>query len=160
MCFFSAIFVWVSSNMSAVATISAVIVATSAAMVAALQLRESRRATQVQVFDATVNKLSELSESFYRENPEEGSEAERHWLNGFFNRLEYMSFLVNERFIPRKLFTRFYSDAFILWFETIFLNKASDEQKNDPQRFSEFKKLYERLKRKTGKPIWEKGPFR
>ena len=37
------------------------------------------------------------------------SEAERHWLNGFFNRLEYMSFLVNERFIPRKLFTRDFS---------------------------------------------------
>ena len=57
MCFFSAIFVWVSSNMSAIATIVAVIVAVIAAMVAALQLRESRRATQVQVFDATVNKL-------------------------------------------------------------------------------------------------------
>ena len=152
MCFFSAIFVWVSSNVSTVATIVAVIVAAIAAAVAAFQLRESRRATQIQVFDATVNKLLKLDDSYYREKPEKGSEAERQWLYGFFNTLEYMSFLVNERFIPQKMFTRFYSDAFILWFETVFLNKADDEQKNDPQRFSEFKKLYKRLKRKTGKP--------
>ena len=148
MCFFSAIFGWVSSNVSMVATIAAVIVAAIAAAVAAFQLRESRRATQVQVFDATFNKLRELDESYHRENPKEGSEADRHWLNGFFNTLEYMSFLVNEKFIPQKLFTRFYSDAFILWFETIFLEKADAEQKSDPQRLSEFKKLYKRLKRK------------
>ena len=146
MCFFSAIFGWVSSNVSMVATIAAVIVAAIAAAVAAFQLRESRRATQLQVFDATFNKLRELEESYRRENPKEGSE--RHWFNGFFNTLEYMSFLVNEKFIPQKLFTRFYRDAFILWFETIFLEKADAEQKSDPQRFFEFKKLYKRLKRK------------
>ena len=87
------------------------------------------------MFDATVNKLRALSESYYKENPEPGSEAERHWLDGFFNTLEYMSFLVNERFIPKKLFTRFYSDAFILWFETIFLKKADAEQKSDHSDF-------------------------
>ena len=163
MCFFSAIFEWVSSNVSTVATMVSMVAAIAAAIaagVAAFQLRESRRATQLQVFDATFNKLRELGENYYTKNPAVDSKEEKHWLDGLFNTFEYMSFLANAGFIPRKPFTRFYGDAIIEFYETIFLNKAEDEQRNEPQQFSEFKRLYKRLKRKTGKPIWEKRSFR
>ena len=153
MCFFSAVFEWVLSN-------AAVIVAAIAATVAALQLRASSRATQAQVFDATFNKLRELEDLYYTKNPKFGSPDETHWLSGFFNTLEYMSFLVNANLIPEKPFMRFYSGTIVGWHENIFLKKATAEEKTDPEQYPELKQLIERLKRKTGKRIWKKMPFR
>ena len=160
MCFFSAVFGWVSSNVSTLATIAAVIVAAIAARVATLQLRESSRATQVQVFDSTFNKLREREESYYTEKPKPDSLEKKHWLSGFFNTLEYVSFLINTGLIPEKLFIRFYRDAIIDWYENIFLTEADDEEQTDPKLYPELKQLYEHLKRKPGKPIWKKRPFR
>ena len=156
MCFFYAIIGWLSSNVSMVATIAAAI----AAVVAACQLRESRRATQLQVFDSTFNKLREREESFYTKNPKPNSLEKKRWLSGFFNTLEYMSFLVNAGLIPEKPFIRFYRDAIIGWYENIFLREAEDEEKIDQTLYPELKRLYTRLKRKTGKPIWKRRPPR
>ena len=137
----------VAAGVAAGAAVVAAIVAVVAAAFAYLQLRESSRATQLQVFDATFTKLRALEDDFYTKNPKSDSAAERQWCSGFFNTLEYMCFLVNEGFIPPKPFISFYRDAIIQWYDNIFIKKADDEQQDDPQRFPELKKLYKQINR-------------
>ncbi len=128
-----------------------VIAASAAAFFAGWQLKESRKATQFQVFDATFRALHTLEDRYYTETSTGGNDAERHWRSGFFNTLEYMSFLVNEDLVPRKRFTRFYHDAIIDWYENIFIERAYPEQRTDPQRLPELKKLYKQLKQTAGR---------
>ena len=136
----------VSAGVGLAVSAVGMLAAAVAAIFAGCQLRASRRATQVQVFDATFKELRALEDRYSAKNPKSNSADERNWCSGFFNTLEYMSFLVNEGLIPRKPFIHFYRDAIINWYDTIFLNKSTADQKTDPRRFPELKKLYKRLK--------------
>ncbi len=141
-----AIIKWAASNVGVAAAVVAAFAALITAVTAVWQVRESRRAIQAQVLDASFRQLREHEDRYYEKMPEPGSQEERNWCSGFFNTLEYMSFLVNEGIIPQKRFARFYRSAIINWYDTVFQEKATADQIKNPQRFPELKKLYKRLK--------------
>ena len=121
------------------------IAAAGAAIVAACQLRESKRAVQLQVFESTFKDLRSLEERYYRDVAGKGSEIEKQWCSAFFNTLEYLAFLFNAKLIPAQPILDFYRDALINWYENIFQKKATVDQRTDPARFPELKTLYRRL---------------
>ena len=144
----SCVLKWISSNASVVA----VIVAASGVVFAGLQLRQSRKATQVQVFGEIFNKLGELQNRYNEIDTSSGSADQDRWLSEFFNTLEYMAFLVNEGFVPKKSFMHFYQDAILGGYEEIFQKFATSDQKNNADRYTELKKIYKRLKSTKEKP--------
>jgi hypothetical protein len=114
------------------------------------QLRESRKATQLQVFDATFKDVRALEHEYYTSVQGTGEAQEQQWCNRFFNTLEYLAFLINTKLVPDKLILRFYKDALIEWYDEIFLTKATIDQRTNRERFPELKQLRERLKRASG----------
>jgi hypothetical protein len=68
------------------------------------------------------------------------------WDSRFFNLLEWLSFLINERQIKGKKIIAHFYPSIIQWYEQIFLTHATEHEKNDPKQYEELKRLYKRLK--------------
>ncbi len=111
-----------------------------------VQLRQNHRATQVQVLDSVFQKMNEILDRHHDTKPKIYSNDERRWLNRFFDTMEYMAALVNLKFIHKKTFVRLYGPAILIGYERIFLETATQEEKDDPEQYSELKQLYNRLK--------------
>ena len=56
------------------------------------------------------------------------------------------SFLVNKKKITDKNLKEYFKDVIINHYEEHFLEKASEQEKNDPDQYPEFKTLYKELK--------------
>lgn len=68
------------------------------------------------------------------------------WDSRLFNTLEWYSFLVNKKKITDKNLKEYFKDVIINHYEEHFLEKASEQEKNDPDQYPEFKTLYKELK--------------
>ncbi len=68
------------------------------------------------------------------------------WDSRLFNTWGWYSFLVNEKRITDKKIKDYFKDAVIHDYEEKFLQYATEEEKNDPEQYPEFKKLYKTLK--------------
>ena len=126
------------------------ILTTIGLVVVIIQLRENRRATQVQVSDSVFKKMNEILDRYYDTNPKIESKIESEegmrWLSRYFNTMEYMAALVNLKLVHKKTFVRLYGEAILIGYERIFLERATQEEKDDPKIYSELKQLYNRLK--------------
>ena len=122
------------------------ILTTIGLVVVIIQLRENRRATQVQVIYSVFEKMNEILDRYYDTNPKIESEEGMRWLSRYFNTMEYMAALVNLKLVHKKTFVRLYGEAILIGYERIFLERATQEEKDDPKIYSELKQLYNRLK--------------
>jgi hypothetical protein len=68
------------------------------------------------------------------------------WYARLFNNLEWYSFLVNENQITDDKIKEYFKSLIISHYERTFMNDASQDTINDPDRYQEFKKLYRVLK--------------
>lgn len=68
------------------------------------------------------------------------------WDSRLFNTLEWYSFLVNKKKITDKNLKEYFKDVIINHYEEHFLERASEQEKNDPDQYHEFKTLYKELK--------------
>ena len=78
------------------------ILTTIGLVVVIIQLRENRRATQVQVIDSVFEKMNEILDRYYDTNPKIESEEGMRWLSRYFNTMEYMAALVNLKLVHKK----------------------------------------------------------
>ena len=62
-----------------------------------------------------------------------------------FNTIEYLAFLINNRFVGDRRLENFFRGAFVYWYEELF-QKHDSEAEQDPMQYDEFKKLYKKLK--------------
>ena len=122
------------------------ILTTIGLVVVIIQLRENRRATQVQVIDSVFEKMNEILDRYYDTNPKIESEEGMRWLSRYFNTMEYMAALVNLKLVHKQTFVRLYGEAILIGYERIFLERATQEEKDNPKIYSELKQLYNRLK--------------
>lgn len=76
------------------------------------------------------------------------------WDSRFFNTVEWLSFLINEREVRLKKLIRYFKPSIIGWYEELFLRHAGDAVINDPEQYEEFKKLYKRLKNDSSPSIF------
>ena len=89
------------------------ILTTIGLVVVIIQLRENRRATQVQVIDSVFEKMNEILDRYYDTNPKIESEEGMRWLRRYFNTMEYMAALVNLKLVHKKTFVRLYGEAIL-----------------------------------------------
>jgi hypothetical protein len=130
----------VSSVAAAISSVAAVI----AIVYAARSVTASRRATQLQVFDGIFKEIKKL-DAEYRTCHSEGGNALKGWCYEFFNTIEYMAFLLNNKLILQREMQDFYKDAVRHWYET-FVGNATRKDLDDPSFFPEFKRLHRKLK--------------
>lgn len=64
---------------------------------------------------------------------------------GFFNTLEWFSFLVNVNEVKVKLAKRFFKDSIIEWHDQLL----PDNDKRNPKKYRELKRLYNKLKKQS-----------
>jgi hypothetical protein len=105
----------------------------------------SRKATQLQVFDGIFREIKKLDAQYISEFKTQGIQPTKVWCYDFFNTLEYLAFLINRNMILRDELHAFYSDAVRAWHVT-FSENSSTKDLNDPDFYSEFKKLYRTVK--------------
>jgi len=68
------------------------------------------------------------------------------WSTTFFQTLEYLAFLQNAKLIRNRPLAGYFDDSVLDWYERVFLTIASEEDRTNPERYRELKKLYDRLK--------------
>jgi hypothetical protein len=75
-------------------------------------------------------------------------ESKKDWASLFFNTLEWLSFLINNKKIKDKKIVSYFKPALLAWYNDIFLDVDYIEldQVNDPKDYPELKKLIEDLK--------------
>jgi len=83
----------------------------------------------------------------------DGNRLRADWRSRFFNTLEWLSFLINERKVEDRKVVNYFKEGIIDWYDKIFLEQASDAEKTSPKQWPELKKLYKVLK-KGGRSRW------
>lgn len=68
------------------------------------------------------------------------------WDSRLFNTWDWYSFLINEKRTTDKEIIDYFKDAVIHDYEERFLQYATDEERDDPKQYPEFKELYKKLK--------------
>jgi len=106
--------------------------------------RENTKTRQLQLLDSIFNKIQNMETEYYKTYKNKNKKEKEEWDSLFFNNLEYLAFLVNNKYINWHLFL-FFKDAFILWYDQI-LTKIHPEWIKNPKKYEEIKKLYNRLK--------------
>jgi hypothetical protein len=70
------------------------------------------------------------------------------WEDEFFNELEWLSFIINNKKLKEERLVLFFKGAIIGWYEDIFCKYATTEERNNPLLYAELKKLYQKWKKK------------
>lgn len=130
---------------SMIGAVVAALAAVSALFFNYLAIRENSRSRNIATFQSFFLEIRNLEEKYYKEYQSKKDIAEtRKWLSLFFNTLEYFAFLVNNNLLSKKL-AKFYNDAFVGYYEGIFITAATPEQQSNPKQYEEMKKLYKKL---------------
>lgn len=67
------------------------------------------------------------------------------WEQRLFNRLEWVSLLMNNNRIKLEELREYFEPLVVSWYTDAFLKYAKDSDKQDPNQYKEFKKLYKSL---------------
>jgi hypothetical protein len=68
------------------------------------------------------------------------------WFMLFFNRVEWLAFLINHKFIRHEELVAYFKYPIIKWYEVVFTKHASSVVVNSDKAFPSFKDLYRRFK--------------
>ena len=119
------------------------IVAAIALGITALTFHRARKTEEVRLAESVFKDIRALEKDL----SDTGNDIKRKnsWRSQFFNTLEWLSFLINEKKMQDKKVINFYRPAIIEWYEKIF-EKYMGDVVHDPKEFPEFKKLYDKFK--------------
>jgi hypothetical protein len=142
--------------MSDIAGIVAVAIALFA-FVFSLQTRKQTKKTEQYILTGkNVDDILQMRHEF-KELQEEAEAEDQElyklhkslWLNHFFNKNEWLSLLVNEGEIKNEKLIDYISDMIKTNYEDFFQKHATKEEIENPNVYSELKKLYKRVSNKT-----------
>jgi hypothetical protein len=68
------------------------------------------------------------------------------WDERYFNNLDWLCLLINKKEIKERFLKKYFAPSIVNDYENIFLRQAPENDIKDPNKYAEFKKLYQRLK--------------
>lgn len=106
-----------------------------------------RKTEEIRLAESVFKDIRALQKDLSDINAVTGDDIRRKnsWRSQFFNTLEWLSFLINEKKIKDKKVINFYQPAIIEWYEKVF-EKHMGDAVHDPKEFPEFKKLYDKFR--------------
>jgi hypothetical protein len=134
------------------AQIIAGFVAAIALFITYFTFRNFGRSEEIKLSESVFKDIRSLEEQ--KSKVEESSpfptallERRKDWASLFFNTLEWLSFLINNKKIKDKKIISFFKKAIIDWYDDIFLDTSyiTQEQVEDSDEYRELKKLYKEL---------------
>jgi|GEM_PF-5006597 len=106
---------------------------------AAIGMRQNALATQLQVLEGIFRDIRELDQR-YLSNFDSMSDAEKTaWSSTFFNTVEYLCFVVNNKLARKDALQGFFAEALPSWKKTFDDHISEGILKDQPHFFSEFK---------------------
>jgi hypothetical protein len=112
--------------------------------------RHQQQQAQVRMIENVFNDIRDMEKEL--SNIPESTmpdKAHRDWDSRFFNTLEWLSFLINERQVRHSKLIGFFKESIIAWYENVFLLNALEDEKTDEKQYPELKKLYRKLKEQS-----------
>jgi hypothetical protein len=105
--------------------------------------KESNRVRELQLLESAFQQIIATEQLWYERYKDKTDKKEiQEWGSLFFNRLEWLAFLINQKFMTDKELVNFFKDAIVGWYETLFVNHFPMEVINDDKSFPSLKKLY------------------
>lgn len=110
--------------------------------------KESNRVRELQLLESAFNQLTAMEQYFYEQEVKgpENSSLREEWFMLFFNRVEWLAFLINHKFIRHEELVTYFKYPIIKWYEGVFTKHASPAVVNSDKAFPSFKDLYRRFK--------------
>ena len=124
---------------ASLATALATVFAAGGLIMTGIGMRQNALATQLQVLEGIFRDIREL-DNRYLSNFESMSDTEKNaWSFTFFNTVEYLCFVVNNRLARKDALQGFFAEALLSWKETFDDHVEKNILKDRPHLFSEFK---------------------
>jgi hypothetical protein len=110
--------------------------------------KESNRVRELQLLESAFNQLTAMEQYFYEQEAKgpENSTLHEEWFMLFFNRVEWLAFLINHKFIRHEELVAYFKYPIIKWYEVVFTKHASSVVVNSDKAFPSFKDLYRQFK--------------
>ena len=135
-------------NFDSTATWIGALAAAGGLIFTALQLRANNKTKQLEILESVYSDIKALEQKYYDDYDGHQEKDVKNWDSQFFNQLEWLSFLINEKKLKDKKLVSYLKPAIIDWYENMFLKHSEQSVINDEKQYEEFKKLYKKLKGK------------
>jgi hypothetical protein len=110
--------------------------------------KESNRVRELQLLENAFNQITIMEQYFYEQEAKGPANSILHeeWFVLFFNRVEWLAFLINHKFIRHEELVTYFRYPIIKWYEGVFTKHAPSAVVNSDKAFPSFKDLYKRFK--------------
>ena len=110
--------------------------------------KESNRVRELQLLESAFNQITTMEQYFYEQEAKGPANSIVHeeWFVLFFNRVEWLAFLINHKFIRHEELVTYFKNPIIKWYEGVFTKHAPSAVVNSDRAFPSFKYLYKRFK--------------
>jgi hypothetical protein len=108
---------------------------------------KDEKTRQLQIAEGIFKDLRDLENQYYETYSKQEQHKKENWNSIFFNTLEWFSFLINHGKLSDKTMISFFKEAIISYYENIFCKVYDSKVIHDNTQFTEFKKLYTKIKR-------------
>jgi hypothetical protein len=109
-------------------------------------VRQATRSRDLGLFHQIFTGIAQLEEKLQDAVASgKGKDVFAPWRDQFLNRLEHFAFLVNNDYLHDAKLVHFFTEAYLRWYEEIFLKLASAEEKTNTRVYPELKALYAKL---------------
>ena len=103
--------------------------------------------TELDIINEFFNRIRADEILFYTKYKVQDEEARQEWDEIHFNDIEFFCFLVNEGYVKDKKLISFFDGAIIKWYEKLYVEHFSKEERNNPEHYKEFNKHYNTIKK-------------
>jgi hypothetical protein len=140
-----------SLNVVEIAQILASGAVVGALVYAALTYRKGKRLDQIKLANEILNNLNSQTAQIPQLGEKKGDSyitARNQWVENYFNTWEWYCFLVNHKQINYKPIKDYLKPSLIHDYKEFFEKYATDEEKQNNEKYKEFKDLYKELTHK------------
>ncbi len=110
--------------------------------------KESNRVRELELLENAFDQITIMEQYFYEQEAKGPANSILHeeWFVLFFNRVEWLAFLINHKFIRHEELVTYFKYPIIKWYEGVFTKHAPSAVVNSDKAFPSFKDLYKRFK--------------
>ena len=110
--------------------------------------KESNRVRELQLLESAFNQITTMEQYFYELEAKgpANSILYEEWFLLFFNRVEWLAFLINHKYIRHQELVTYFKNPIIKWYEGVFTKHAPSAVVNSDRAFPSFKHLYKQFK--------------
>ena len=114
--------------------------------------KESNRIRELQLLESAFNQINAMEQYFYEQEAKGPANSILHeeWFVLFFNRVEWLAFLINHRFIRHAELVTYFKNPIIKWYEGVFTKHAPSAVVNSDKAFPSFKYLLQAVQGRAG----------